>query len=588
MVMSKTWSSPTLRSIKASMRLLAVLLLLGVTQRPLTAQPNGNPGAPQPSAGGSAAPSGLESDVLALARELFIEMHCFWSNFGPDNRYGGFYATLGRQGNPIQPTAKGVVQQARHLYFFSAHHMALNDPWVGPLVLSDRGGASPGSTACGAPLTDSAQGPNSSGASMSDQQALAKKLADQAHGFLTLHMRNPATGLFYTTVTPNGSDVIDAGPLLNGNLMAVYALAVYARAFNYTAARDEALETFLALDALLYDKQYGGYNELLSVPPWGPNPKTLNGLLALTQATMELARVVPENPTVMDRLRECLRLFPERVVVMPEGYARQEFSANWSTAVGDASGGGGRNEVSYGMQLAASWVLLEAIPVAYGNSGGGGGSGGDDAAGSVRAAALKLGNTAVMEGYHYGHGGFFLSGSWNRTSDKTWDKLWWVQAEALPALWQLYISAASSAGPYDTSSGSGAATYLHYLKETLQWIRNCQSDSKYGEWYWLTYGDCSVAQSYNSGGYEYAGSVKGNIWKASYHNGRALLTLIRYLLGGAPGVPAASQQAGCTNVVGTVDLGSSSCKAVALTGLAYERVPERWVCVARGLSNVGH
>ncbi|GIL72017.1 hypothetical protein Vretifemale_2435, partial [Volvox reticuliferus] len=120
------------------------------------------------------------------------------------------------------------------------------------------------------------------------------------------------------------------------------------------------------------------------------------------------------------------------------------------------------------------------------------------------------------------------------TSSKVWDKVWWVQAEALPALWQLYVSASRSSGPYG-GDGGDAAAYLGYLQDTLQWIRNCQSDSQYGEWYWITYGDCTVASSYESGGYQYAGTVKGNTWKASYHNGRALMTLIQYGLEGAPG-----------------------------------------------------
>lgn len=35
----------------------------------------------------------------------------FWLMHGPDTQFGGFHATLDRQGNPVNPTSKTIIQQ---------------------------------------------------------------------------------------------------------------------------------------------------------------------------------------------------------------------------------------------------------------------------------------------------------------------------------------------------------------------------------------------------------------------------------------------------------------------------------------------
>lgn len=329
--------------------------------------------------------------------------------------------------------------------------------------------------------------------------------------------------------------VIDAGPEMHQTLTAIAALARYARAFNYDAARDEALSAFLALDVRLHDPTYGGYDETLSVPPYSPYPKTQQGLLLLLAATTELALAAPGNPTVLDRLREAVQLYGTKVVGTVSDsdrrlYGRQVFASDWTPA-GEAdvpgalaalgvTGSAGYGIQVYGMDLWASWQLLEALPVAYG--------GGEQGSLTVSEADVKgvvnsIATTAFQDGFHFGKGGFFTSGTAASNDSKVYDKLWWAQVEALPALWQLYGSGAE---------GSGG--YLGNLYDTLTWIRLCQSDQSYGELYFKAYGDCTVAGSFSSGGYEYEGRTKGTAWKGAASSGRGLLTLLQYQLAAAP------------------------------------------------------
>ncbi len=322
---------------------------------------------------------------------------------------------------------------------------------------------------------------------------------------------------------------------MHQTLSAIAALARYARAFSYDAARDEALSAFLALDVRLHDPTYGGYDETLSVPPYGPYPKSQHGLLLLLAATTQLALAAPGNPTVLDRLREAVQLYGTKVVGTVSDsdgrlYGRQVFTSDWTPAgVADVPGATAALGVTgsaaygtqvYGMDLWASWQLLEALTVAYG--------GGEQGAltvseADVRGVASSIATTALEDGFHFGRGGFFTSGAAASNDSKVYDKLWWAQVEALPALWQLY-----------GSGGEGSGGYLGNLYDTLTWIRQCQSDQSYGELYFKAYGDCTVAGSFSSGGYEYDGRTKGTAWKGAASGGRGLLTLLQYQLAGAP------------------------------------------------------
>ena len=40
----------------------------------------------------------------------------FWQRYGLETVHGGFHGTLDRNGSPVDPTAKGLVQQARHVW----------------------------------------------------------------------------------------------------------------------------------------------------------------------------------------------------------------------------------------------------------------------------------------------------------------------------------------------------------------------------------------------------------------------------------------------------------------------------------------
>lgn len=61
---------------------------------------------------------------IELVDAMAADMLAFWATHGPDLSYGGYHPTLARDGAPIEPSMKGLVQHSRHLWAFSAIHQA--------------------------------------------------------------------------------------------------------------------------------------------------------------------------------------------------------------------------------------------------------------------------------------------------------------------------------------------------------------------------------------------------------------------------------------------------------------------------------
>ena len=59
------------------------------------------------------------SELSSRLAPLAARTASFWFEHGPDAVSGGFHGTLDRQGNPIAPDDKGLIQEVRHLWMLS-------------------------------------------------------------------------------------------------------------------------------------------------------------------------------------------------------------------------------------------------------------------------------------------------------------------------------------------------------------------------------------------------------------------------------------------------------------------------------------
>jgi mannobiose 2-epimerase len=369
--------------------------------------------------------------------KLAMDDWAFWKAHGPDREHGGFHGTLDRRGNPIPPTDKGLIQTARHLWSTSL--------WY----------------------------------EKKERTPEVKALSDDLYRFLMKRFYDGGAGEFHFKVSRSGEPV-ETKKVLYANAFAIYALTQYARAYEVSEAGLIAHACFRALDARAHDVKFGGYDQR-NDPAWlSPGAeKETNTHLHLMEAFSSLY-AYGKDPVVKERLGELIQLFTTKIL-QKEGYARKEFLLDWSPF--------GEPAVSYGHDIETAWLLVEAAE-----------SFGQPDEPTILKAALTLGSNSAEWGYDSKHGGFFEEGIPAGTPVKR-EKIWWIQAEALPGLYELHRL-------------SKDAKHLDRLEKTLDFIEAHQVDREFGGWYWGALEDGRLGPR---------GDNKGEEWKASYHELRALV-----------------------------------------------------------------
>jgi cellobiose epimerase len=329
-------------------------------------------------AGSSPVDPALErlSELSARLAPLAERTVSFWLAHGPDAASGGFHATLDRQGNPIAPEDKGLIQQSRHLWMLST--------WY------ERRDRSP---------------------------ALLERAAQQ-YSFLRQSFVDAADGAFVYKVSRDGSRVVDAKKQMFAESYAIYALATYGRVSGDAEATELALARFASIDASRHDGENGGYDQRSDPGTLTAGAaKDTNTHLHLLEAFTPLYEATADA-RVAARLNELIDLFAARLL-QPGGYVHAEFSLDWAPF--------GAARVSYGHDLETAWLLLEAARVV--------GRSGDPA---VLAAALAIAANSAERGFDAERGGYFEAGAPGGAPDDV-DKIWWVQFEALEGLWWAHL-----------------------------------------------------------------------------------------------------------------------------------------------------
>jgi mannobiose 2-epimerase len=346
-----------------------------------------------------------------------------------------------------------------------------------------------------------------------------------AHGFRFLRDRmwDRQHGGFYWLVTRDGTPKAEDGRILKqayGEAFAIYALAAYYDVSRDTAALRLAQDTFRWLDAHAHDAVHRGYFNYLERDGTPlreglgrSTAKDQNSSIHLLEAFTELYRVWPDA-ALRDRLREMLELIRDRIVVEP-GTLTLFSRADWTpVSYRDSSEAVRRadryhhDHVSFGHDVETAYLLLEAAEAL--------GLGHDER--TLRVAKRML-DHSLRTGWDTAVGGFYEAGYYHRGQsalslvDDT--KNWWAQAEGLNTLLifgDLY--------PND------ALRYHQRFLTQWRYITEYLIDHEHGGWY--------------AGGIDkqpaMRRALKGQIWKAAYHDGRALMNVSRRLAqpGGAP------------------------------------------------------
>jgi cellobiose epimerase len=395
--------------------------------------------------------------------ELTKNILPFWERHGRDLASGGFYGFLGNDNEGDASIDRSVVMTSRHLWAYSASSLELGD------------------------------------ASWLD-------MADYAYDALSRDFFDRESGGVFWSVTREGK-AADSRKQVYGEAFAMYALSEYSIALREIrgdpgladGVLGEALAIYALLESRARDRSLGGYVEARA-RDWSPTSvlklsekdidcdKSMNTNLHVMEALTALHRAlrrVPDRPgelaSVGESLSSVIAVTIDRVLGA-DRHLDLYFDAGWKL-IGNA--------ISYGHDIEASWLLWEAAEELADR----------ELADRVKTVSIDIARVALAEGFD-AKAGAMESELHGLRRDRT--RVWWCQAEAL-------------VGFFNAWELSGDRAFLGAALAQWKWIRDFQRDGVRGDWF----------ASVGVDGKPDLAEPKGGNWKASYHNARCCIELMR-------------------------------------------------------------
>jgi mannobiose 2-epimerase len=380
--------------------------------------------------------------------ELTHDILAWWSDRMLDPA-GGFFGRMTSSGVLEREAPRGAVMHARILWTFSAAYRLFGNP---------------------------------------DYLAVAT----HAKLYIIRYIFDHEFGGVYWSVDAHG-EPLDTKKQFYALAFTIYGLSEYARATGDSEALEYAVKLFESIEKHSFDSELGGYIEACT-RQWSEiadprlsdkdaaERKTMNTHLHILEAYTNLHRVYP-NEQLTRQLRGLLNLFLERIE-QPSHHLGLFFDDDWNIR------GGG---VSYGHDIEASWLLLEAAMEL-----------GDhtyilkvkEHTKQIALAALAGLNPDGSMNYHLHEDGRIDT-----------ERHWWVQAEAVVGqlwLWRHH----------------GMDEMLEGAYRTWEYICQHLLDREGGEWWW----------SADERGNHNLLEDKAGMWKCPYHNGRMCMEIMNYEL----------------------------------------------------------
>lgn len=410
----------------------------------------------------------MDDKIFAELRdELTKDILPYWEKQACDTENGGFFGAIGNDNKGDGSEWRGIVMVSRFLWSYSAAARFLGDTSY-------------------------------------------MKMADYAYGYMMRNFLDIHYGGMFWSVKTDGSPLVSRKQIY-GNAFALYALSEYAAATKEILGKDdsaryimgEALRIFDFLESKARDKEHGGYWEALG-EDWSPTKETklsdkdidcdksmntnLHVMEAYTNLVRTLPLVFPEKKAYIGIFRNALealvRVHVDKILNKDDWHLDLYFNKDWSRA--------GEDEISYGHDIEASWLMWEAAEVL-----------GDGALKDyVRPVAIAVADTALREGFDAATGGF--EDKLEPDGTRRTVRVWWNQSEALN-------------GFYNAWEMTGEEKYAAAVEKVWAWVKAFQLDKENGEWF----------QEVTKDGVPCLNQVKGGNWKTSYHNARCCMELLR-------------------------------------------------------------
>lgn len=315
-------------------------------------------------------------------------------------------------------------------------------------------------------------------------------LAHRAYDYLLKYFRDKDYGGLFWLLEARGRVVADKKQVY-AQAFGIYSLTEYYRVTFDRKVLNWAIEIFELLDHHSRDPINGGYLEAFS-RDWNllsdlrlsnkdrNEAKTMNTHLHILEAYTNLYRVAPSE-LLRSRIQELIELFLTRFITPETHHLTLFFTETWERR---------SEEVSYGHDIEASWLMCEAAEVL-----------GDKALfDRCSKVAIKM-VEAALEGQDE-DGGIFNEGS--PIGFTNTDKDWWPQLEGMVGWingWQL----------------SQNPVFHQAALKVWEFALKHHRDRQHGEWHWCL--DKEGNPNYKED--------KAGPWKSPYHVVRALDEALR-------------------------------------------------------------
>lgn len=397
--------------------------------------------------------TGLEHLRVAAGRELDNILH-WWSSNMVDHENGGFYGRIDGYGRLHSEADKGVILNTRILWTFSAAARRTGDRHY-------------------------------------------RDLAERACDYVTRYFRDEEFGGVFWTVDFKGNPA-ESKKQVYAQAFAVYALAEYYLSSNNPAALESAQSIFEQIERHSRDRVKGGYFEAFS-RDWSAlgdlrlsdkdanEAKTMNTHLHLLEAYTTLYKAWPDAE-VRDALAALTGLFLDTFIDPDTAHLHLFFDENWVSK---------SDKISFGHDIETAWLLMEAAETL-----------GDPAlTARARAAAVRIADRTIAEGYDPANGGLWNEADAHGLSDR--DKEWWPQIEAVVGFLRVW-------------QNTGEPRFAAAALRSWSFIEKHLPDPENGEWFWGLKADGTPNRAQD----------KAGLWKCPYHNSRGCMEILSLLRSG--------------------------------------------------------
>lgn len=361
------------------------------------------------------------ADLKKEFRKELLSIADWWATCAIDTTHGGFHGEVDVHNNAVINANKGIILNARILWFFSeaALHTA------------------------GEP-----------------HNRLYCDCATRAYDYIIQHFFDKEHGGVYWEVDVFGKP-INTRKQVYAQAFIIYALSSYFRLTQNQDALSHALSCFKLIETKAIDHEYEGYLEAFAhdwtaIDDWRlstldlNHPKSQNTHLHVLEAYTVLHDIHPTQET-KSALRYSIQMFDRYMINHDNHHLRMFMDMQWN----DHSPG-----YTYGHDIEAAWLIAQALESL----------GDTQYTASLKPTLLRVAEVTLNEAI--ADNGQLLNAYSFESKLVDSSSHWWVQAEALVGFLFAYAETQDS-------------RYFNAAQGIWQFIKQHQIDQVNGEWFWL-------------------------------------------------------------------------------------------------------